>query len=270
MTSTSGIEYWEIANYPLENARIGEFNAVRLVRCAYGDRLTLANDFLTPGTAEFIYPYTSFTVALARGVKIKPLRGGQQSDAEPAESGNYVQAVLQVTFSTVGPALYNDTTLIDEDLVSGAKLYSTDAKGLHWGVGDDAKPLEPAEAPPLVVAKGTYYLRYPRTTVIPDTVLTHPQKVNANAVTAYFLGLTFSAETLLYIGATIKHSVGTGGSRTYDIRHAFDYMAGDNGDGEGQHGWNWPWRPKTHKFEQVFEGPDDTPVPYYQTADFNF
>ncbi len=263
----SSIDYWEVKNYPLEEAAIGKFTARRLVRCAWADRLTLANDFLTPGTSDFIYPYTNFTVALARKVRIRPLPNVRQSEGDTEEQASYSQALLDVFYSTLGPALWNNTTLLHEEFHPRIRYGPASTKGLVWDVGDDAISVETKEAAERLNATAIYLLQYPRETVIPATVLTHFGAVNAGAVTAYWMGITFPAETLLYLGADIIHNVGTDGSRTYDIRHQFLYKSNDNG--EGPLGWNWHWRKKTEQYEQM-RLPDGNIVNRYPPKDFAF
>lgn len=263
----SSIDYREVKNYPLEEARIGVFTARRLVHCAWPDRYTLANDFLTPGSADFVYPYTDFTVALARKVRIRNLPNVRQSEGDTAEEARYTRALLEVFYSTAGPALRNGTTLLHEEFHPKLKGRVMSEEGLVWNVGDDAKKLTPGDAGPRFEAQGDYLLQYPREVLIPATTLTHPGSVNGDAVAAYWLGYIFAPETLLYWGADIIHNVGTDGSRTYDIRHSFSYKANDNG--EGPLGWNWHWRQDTQQYEEIRDV-DGNVLKRYPLKDFEF
>jgi hypothetical protein len=258
---------WEVKNYPLEEASIGVFKARRLMRCPWADRYTEASDILDPTSSDFIYPYTSFTTALARKVRIRPYPEGRISEGDTSEQASYSQALLDVFYSTLGPALWNNTTLLHEEFHPRMKDGPASVKGLVWDVGDDAVPVKHKEAATRLNASAIYLLQYPRETAIPAAVLTHFGSVNAAAVTAYWLGLTFPAETLLYLGADIIHNVGTDGSRTYDIRHQFLYKANDNG--EGPLGWNWFWRELTQQYEQL-RTPDGNTLDRYPPKDFAF
>ncbi len=260
------VSFWEHAGWPRELNFIDAFAGERKLVCAWGDRQTLANEILVP--PNNVYPYNNSGAFVSHAPKTRPLANGKQTQGAQTHMASYELAVVTVNYSTKGQVagVTPGGDLISEWMSTGATFKTLDRTDLVWAA-NDGDPLRPAEGADKIEPIGSYILLYNSLPVLPDAVLTQPGTVNSIAVSTYLLGLTFAAETLLYMGANITPSRNSQGVTTFQVRHKFRYAA--HADDAGVHGWNYFWRASTNRYEQVFKAGGIRVKPFTPVA-FNF
>ena len=252
------VNHYEMTNWPKEGYRLGGgFIAERRLKCAWTDRDTLAREILGE-----TYPYNSIG-AMAMEAYPEPIKGEALAVGASADMSSYAEAVVVVKYSTQGASEVVSGNLISEWLETSIDFKTLDHRGLQWGVGGGAEALFPAEAPGRIEPTIDYVLLYHELSAVPSSVVTHTGLVNASAVTAYLMGLTFAPETLLYLGAQVGRSITTAGSTGFSVKHRFRFKGNDG------HGWNWFWDQRTHGYSQIRLKTGAVHKPYL-TAGFNF
>ncbi len=260
------VAYYEMAGWPRELVFVDAFAGERKLICAWGDRATLANDILSPGNN--VYPYNNSGALVSHVPKIRPLAGGKETQGAQIHMASYEKAVVTVNYSTKGRivGVTPGGDLISEWMSTGSTFKTLDRTQLAWAA-NDGEPLRPGEGPDKIEPVANYVLLYNSLPSLPGSVLTSPGTVNSEAVSTYLLGLTFAAETLMYAGSNITRSLNPQGASAFQVRQKFRYRA--NADEFGVHGWNYFWRTKKNKYEQVFEAGGDRIKPFTPIA-FNF
>lgn len=262
------VSFWEHAGWPRELVFVDAFAAERKLVCAWGDRQTLANEILSTGNN--VYPYNSSGALVSHVPRIRPLVNGKETQGAQVHMADYELAVVTVNYSTKGriTGVTPGGNLISEWMSTGSTFKTLDRTQLAWAA-NDGEPLKPGEGLDKIEPVGNYVLLYNSLPVLPGSVLTQPGTVNNAGVSTYLLGLTFAAETLLYMGSNITRSLNALGVTAFQVRHKFRYKA--NADEFGVHGWNYFWNTATNKYEQVFvAGAGGVRVKPFTPVAFNF
>ena len=234
------VPHYEIAGWPREKHVINAFAAERRLRIAWADRYTFLDEIgVYP---DNVYPYRTVMDATVTSVRFDPVPRARQAEGATADRATYdgelaCRAILN--YSTSGPRGAN---LITENLRTFRRYFRVNHNLLEWTGGT---ALTRDEAPFRSEVGLVYRLRYHNLTNIPANTILLPGYVNTSNTTAYFLGITFPPETLLYAGATVSHVISTAGTTNYDVEHVFYYLS------NGGNGWNYGFRNSTGAYAQI-------------------
>jgi len=225
------VSYGEVHGYPKSRWVRGEFFGTRKLRCAWADRDDLLAEL--DGTS---WPYADgVDEAISREAAIEPLPAQLTADGNMA---SYEYALVTVKYSTVGPQLHS-LRWIDESLTPFAFAQRMDHELLAWA---DGTKLAYNEAPSRTTYGLNYMFKLYNQETVPANVYDNVGYVNANAVTAYTLNMTFPIGTLLYSSAHLSRRTSWAGSFLWDAAYYFKY-----------HPWGWNTFPRaaTNAYEAV-------------------
>lgn len=236
--------------YPRGVWKWNHYFAVTRLKCAWTDANTLASELYDGVNTTYPYNDSGATVV---DVGIEPLKRSATGQATTTYNAayslssltGYVTAVLTVKYSTLGPRWVNGK-LVTETLRTFTDIHRLSHRGLVFGVGTDARPLHPNEAPFQLQPGMVYAITYHRLASFPLAVSTvEPGTVNQGAIVAPVMGVTFPPETLVYMGAQVHHATYIFGTSPYTVTYMFRYKCNEN------RGWNWCWNQELGEFMKV-------------------
>jgi hypothetical protein len=258
------VDYEEMAGSPAESIGANGFEATRILRCAWADRITLARELggEFDGTIDLpqVYPHD----AGARVVEI-PSIAGHDDDAPTAYLGNtriaaYQYALLTVKYGRGVPASGGgggSPELTDETVEPLTEFVTLSPKGMTWG-SLGGTPLENDEAPGMLLKSFNWVFTRMNVSDIPAAVDTLIGNVNNSTIESRSLGFTFSPETLLYTPPFLSRKVNADGvTSRWTIQFRFSRRP---------QGWNKFFRPETNAWDSIYKGA--TQVKPYPLGDF--
>jgi len=226
----------------------GLMTASVTLRCAWGDRHTIASDILfnhrpwPKGTASL--------TPLAYGAGIAPA-----SDQAGAISGQMIMptdALVTIHYST------KKVELITESLEPTTEFVNLPPEFFTWS---DGTALDDDEAPGVLkrglnLTRTELYVNPPLT----NDLITLPGSVNVAAFTSGLTGWTFDAETLLFAPPVINSKYNSIGDLQFDMVKRFTY---------NPNGWNTYYRADTGTWQRILLKATGGAVLSYPLADFS-
>lgn len=264
------IDFSEFEGSPTEQNGPQGFQATRILRCAWADRLTLHDQLL--GTFDdgmggsttdlpHLYPHRDGV----RCVSIPNIVGHDDDcplpDGADTTVATYQYALVTATYaeSQLGPGAGGGSVeLTDETIEPWAEWTTYPPKGLKWGstTGDSLTDDEAIGR----LFKGFNWV-YTRMNVasVPSAYASLVGKVNNGSITSSRLGFTFAAETLLYEPPLLTRKVNPDGvSSKWTITTRFKYRPAT---------WNKYWRPSANDYVAIYDSGGQ--VKPYTPADFS-
>ena len=268
------VDHEELDGSPTESYDDQGFKAVRVLQCAWADRLTLAEE-LRGGNRyvgdQYVYTrpqrYPHYEQATVADVSIAPF-GATQAGADTTQA-SYPYARLTVTYRVPdygsNPAEEIEETLVTESLEPAAEFLTLPHEGYFWKDGADWVPLTETEAPQKLLRMLEWVYTRHQQTHLPSAVLDLVGKVNDSTVTSTTLGLSFPAGTLLYNPPQLEREITTTGAKAWRVTYRFTYRPS---------GWNkFPRRKKDGKdtsFETIYKSQDaGDPLVVYESGSFS-
>ncbi len=242
--------HFEVQGWPKELYVLKGSAYERKIRCAWNDRYALASELDT--YPDSIFPYNTASGAILDTIKMEPERNSKSSDAGNGKI-SYENAILTCNYSTLGPSTAN---LVSERLTPGVSGVKLAGDRLYWDTAGE----KPVGTGSRLIPVATYTLRYHRAAAVPAAALTLPGYVNNNTVETKILGVSFSANFLLYRGAVVRRVLSAAGITLFDATHVCSYAYNDG------FGWNRLWRPETGTFGLVYDSDGNLKAPYPTTA----
>lgn len=141
-------------------------------------------------------------------------------------------------------------TVFSERIEPQAEFQRLDHRYFRWASG---APLTDAEAPGLLKRSLNFVRQFYNMPSVPAAILSGVGCVHNGPVTSTELGLTFPAETLLFLPNPIETTVTTGGTTGYNYTLKFAYKPG---------GWNKFYRPSTNTYESIYNLAGTVVKPY--------
>ena len=263
-------------------ARQGGFSAVRTLKCAWADRLTLARQLLRAYTVvtlgrTFIvgdlYPYRSR--CYVTGITgITPV--GKATSGSPI---SWPHAYLTVQYegrsftpggASGGPGVSSSSvssnqeffTVADFTLDVAAEFLTLPGKKLYWNDVDSTssgalEPIEDVEAPGRLVRMMDTSVNWRESGTLPTALHTLAGYVNSDEVTSTVLGWTFPIETLLYQGISATKEIFSDGSTdVWDVTGRLTYRPD---------GWNKFYKSGTTAAQPIYDGSGAVFKPYPTT-----
>jgi hypothetical protein len=251
------VAYEELVGSPQEQFTARGFEAVRMLKCAWPDRLALAGQLLgsvkaTGEAALRVLPssYPHFPRAQVTGLVVEPLDTRIGASAGDTRVAAYQHAKLTVRYGTqsydVSPQDEPVQPYVTEALEPTGEFITLSARELYWSnePGSGGVALADDEAPgKLVRGLDWIYTRHSAVSV-PDEAFTLIGSVNSAAVTSRALGYVFAAQTLLYNPPHIRRVVTSEGRLAWELAYRFTYRPAT---------WNRFWRTATASFEELYD-----------------
>jgi len=202
--------------------------------CDWTDRHSLAADILLnrrvfPALSAWAFPPRAVSCAIAM-FPAKGTASGQELD--------YEKAIVTVAYSTAAEA-----DLVSESLEPTVEFLTQDYRRFRW-TDEDGDLLLEGEAPG-VQLRGLNLVRtlYRVEPPLPAVLLTGVGGVNDTTYVSSLLGLTFAAETLLFVPPVLSRSITTAGAGAWQIGLKFSFKP---------NGWNKYFRAATNTWERIF------------------
>lgn len=234
------IAFTEEHGSPTESKEDGVFEATRVLRCVWEDRLTL----MAEKTNES-YPYDTAQFATALGFGIEPAPGKSAIGVNGSKIITYEHALVTIVYrspsSDTGELIGSYVTT--ERLEPTTTMISLPHKFFQWGLTGDT--LEESEAPARQAHGMDYIVSHLNVnpTIGPytifDSVVLLVGKVNNANVAMRFLPYTIGTEKMLCLNPLVTRN----GVGLFDYTYAFSIF---------QEGWNKFWRAKTLAYEQIY------------------
>lgn len=237
----SAIECFEVKGTAREDYSIeGGIQASVRLEVSGANRISLINDLLAnqrawPALSAMTQPPRAYAASAV------PFSTDQVVDGQV-----YTWDVYQVDVKySTDPT----RTIVSESIEPSAEFVRLDHRFFRWASG---APLTDQEAPgllkPGLILSKTYYQQ----TLVPNEVLTGAGKVHNASYTSSF-GLTFAAESLLYLPNPVTKTVTTAGSDGYTYTNKFSW---------NPYGWNKFYRPATNSWENIYDLLGNVVKPY--------
>lgn len=224
------------------------------LRCTWANRYLLMADILGnyrpwPYSAG-LYPSGASFIA------------GRESYTGNGQGMDYEDANIQFSYGIPGSKDIPDpTTLASESLEPTVEFLTQDPRNYKWETASAnpnvSQKLKEGEEP----GKLHRGLRLVRTlynlTAINSNILTLPGKVNSTSYVSALLGLTFPADTLLFIPPQISRTYTTAGASAWTVQLGWEYK---------ENGWNKYWRQETQAWDYIKVVATDTRYYSYPQA----
>lgn len=257
-TAAITIPHEELATSPRESWSADSFKATRQLRCAWKDRLALAEQLAGSRSADGSYQspasYPHFSAARVASVSIEPV--GPPADlAGDTQAAAYTHAVVTAAYATD----VDVQALVSERIEPTSQSLTLGTSGLAWDAapGDGGQPLNADEAPLHIVRGLDYVLTLHRAATIPQATLSLIGKTNASDVHATRLGLSFPAQTLLYTPPKLERIITTEGAQAWRIEYRLRYRP---------FSWNHAWHSAAADYRPLYS--THGLVALYPQADF--
>jgi len=244
------ITYSEMEESPREEIGVESQSAVRVLKCAWADRLRLAAELvgytqvMGLDTIHFLphqYPWSGLLHLYANDVDIKPFTNKMVgSNAYLAE---YSEAVLTVTYKVPDYEMpeENEETYVTESIEPATEFMTLSHKNLFWDE-NGAEPIDATDAPSKLVRMTAWVYTMHKLTTLPSQVFTLPGKVNLDDVYSWSLNKWFAYETLLCGDPSLSREKTSTGVTAWAV--TFRFIHRNAGDFNNPLGWNEFPRPK--------------------------
>lgn len=218
---------------PSENyGEEGGFHAMRYLKCAWGDRHTLAREL--KGTIDvqddqliitLPHAHPAFEIAFVRNVGIS---GFGKPGADSATVLNFEHAIVAAQYKTgrwldiPGDGEGEENVLVEETLDAGGEYLTRSNRKLYWDA-EKASQVSEDEAPQIFVQLATWRYTIMQIPCFPTGFFDLIGKVNQAAVKSQTLGITFAAETLLMEPAQPSRLITNSGAQAWKLPIALTY-----------------------------------------------
>jgi hypothetical protein len=162
------------------------------------------------------------------------------------EGTQYVHAIIDLEYSSYGIGA-NSGNILMEALEPELEVQRIDPAPYSWYGGQPIGQQRPLQFIPGV----RYTITYPFANSIAPSVLTLPGYVNSDAFNTYLLGITFPAESLLYLPGPVEVGVNVQGNFKCKYAHHMKFVNRTSSQG-GYNGWQCDWNPNTSQFEDYY------------------
>lgn len=249
------IDICEVADgsNPKESYAKGGFTASTVLRVPWADRYTVMNAMAENRSA---YPRCIDALCLVNGISCSPMDG--KFPGEPTHNELIVPeyALLSVTY---GQGATNDASeggrgIFTESFEPNSRFQTVGHTNLKWKtVGGVYKGmLKQEQAPSIPLLSMDYVQTRFELTSIPAAVL-KPNHVNLASFYASLIGITFPAETLLYVNSQCSRQINTSGTAKWTMSSRFRYQ---------KDGWNTFYNAEVGEWCEIWRdtGPGGTPA----------
>ena len=225
---------------PTERMTDQGFEATRFWRVPWAQRIAFMQALMpletpldTDGGRMLLrlgHEYPHYDGAFVSGVGLRGKLGRIVADGADTRQASYELAIVEATYTTGqftdgggGGGGDTDVTLAEETLESAAQHVTLSEQTVYWDAAGTAEPLDSIEAPQFVLALLDYTYSRKRVRLIPTVYTSLLGKVNTSAIVSSRLGLTFAAETLLYLSVNTHRVITQDGVQAWDATLRFTF-----------------------------------------------
>lgn len=238
------------------NAITGHITASVTLRCAWADRLYLADDILMNRRTYPLITTAFSPIALTAAI----VQADQ--DYNQVTVGQWrppKTAKVTIQYGLPDTAQSSNFDVVAESLEPIGEFRRLDYSMFRWG-SRSGKALIPEEAPGMMDVKLRLTRRIYRLTNMPPAALSLFGKVNNAAYNSPILGFTFATETILYDAPQPELTISSDGSQGFNLTQNFVY---------NPFGWNKYFNPSNGTWEYIYHVSSDSPFKSYIPDDFS-
>lgn len=231
----------------------GGFTASTVLRVPWPDRYTVMNAL---AENRSVYPRAVGSECFCNGVSSVPAPGEMGGEPTHEELIVPTHALLTVNY---GQGVMNDASeggrgIFTESFEPNGRFQTIGHKNLKWKpVGGSLGPLlKQDQAPSIPLLSMDYVQTRFELTAIPVATL-KPNHVNLASHLAYLLGITFPAETLLYVNSQCQRTMNSSGTSKWTMSSRFRFQ---------YDGWNVFYNAELDEWCEIWKdvGPGGTPT----------
>lgn len=214
------------------------------LRCTWANRRLLASDLLygTDGTPR---QWPSNSSLYCTQVSVKPELTKYTASGQEII---YEHAILDVSYAIPGNqgggggggVPMDPINLYSETLTPYTRVMTLGPSGFEWT--SDGAALKSGEEPGKVIHGMRLTRHLFSVAAISSTILDLPGSVHNATYQSQLLGLTFAANTLLFIPPELSRTVTGAGASAWDLKLSWDYQKDE---------WNKVWRKDTETFDSI-------------------
>lgn len=269
------VSYEEMKGSPREYVKSGLIEAERKLLVNWEDRLTLCRELLGYWSSGVYFPPALYEPEgneilhniYAYDCTVEPIKAPSSSSGY-----SYEKAIVTVKYKYQQIEYVDDNpTFITESIEPAAEFLTLTRKGLYFGAGGSAVPLdEDMEAPAMIIRMIDWVYTIHGVLSLGIAYYDLPGKVNNASVYSYALDRSFPAETLLCGNPSAHREITRQGLPLWTVTYRFTYK--NMGTLASPKGWNhWPRTDNADSagidFERITDGTDNVPI--YTLADFS-
>jgi hypothetical protein len=212
-----------VSGWPKEKTGLNSFSAELKLIGPWDDRFAQARRILGISGGILTSPtkYMDLKNVRAKEIGIEPL-GDRLTDDSTDDSPLYEKAIITVNYNSdndISTESGDSATLMEESLEPDVNFVSAPWRKLFWKT--DGYPLTEAETPQFPVSRIRWNVVLYNLKTLPTGLLTDSTKCNATAIKSNTLGVTFPAETLLYLAGSPKRLFTTEGVSSWTCAMSF-------------------------------------------------
>lgn len=255
--SFSLVECYEVHGTAKENKTLDDWTASVQLRTPWAKRHLLMDDILGNQRRWPYWPY-------AGGIGLYPRNAALAVPATDFTSSgqgmDYEFANINVNYGIPGktdqPDPSNPVDLASESLEPTSEFITEDYRLFKWKY--DGQPLTEGEEPGRLIRGLRLVRTIFKVATLNANILTLPGTVNDAEWTSPLLGLTFAAETLLFVPPQLSRTITTAGASAWNLRLGWEYKP---------NGWNKWWRQELQDYDTIVAIRDGTDYePYTPTS----
>lgn len=235
---------------PQEGVGVASQDGIRILKCAWVDRLTLATQLvgythiIGLDTIHYLphqYPHAGLRHLFASDIRIGRL-ASKMIGADPRVA-IYNEAILTVTYSVPDYEFptEDEETYVTESLEPATDFMTMSHIGLFWD-RRGREPIDPTEAPAKLVRMTAWVYTLHALKSLPPQIFTLPGTVNLRDVYSWSLDKWFAYETLLCGDPSLSREKTTTGVTAWAV--TFRFIEKNAGSFAHPLGWNEFPKPK--------------------------
>ena len=198
---------------------MGGFKAVRRLRCAWRDRIKLANQLRGYTAGVFSEPatYPDVSGAYVQTVAIEPA-----GDRVTNSSGlpDYEWAILTVEYEQAAIESNEDGVWAKDSFSPAAEFMTRDQTDLYWA-SDGTDPVKKIEAPGVIIRMTEWVIVQHNMQYVPVELNDYIGFVNSIQLISASTGRVFEPETILFNGAAQEQQWTQDGPSGWTVTYAF-------------------------------------------------
>ena len=233
-------DHHEKQRFPQASGDVFNGRRIRRLRCAWGNA-----EALVQGLLLTVYPYDGSGM-LATKFSYQPWKDSRQSHLSESLA-SYDDAEVTIIYETNSPTI----NLISESFSPFTETHSGWHEDVYWSNGD---PVPESDSPKITEAGLVYSRTYHRTQSLPQSAFTDIGLVNGAQITGKVIPVQFPADTLLYTGPNVTHSLISNGIMGFNAKYNFLAV------NRGGDGWNGHWRSDEGLFMTIKNRANGNPI----------
>lgn len=216
----------------------GKVTASVTLRCYFNDREALVADIL--GNRRVWPKWSGANAPVATTAVVRDAPGTYATVGQLITPGN---SLVTVNYGTLEHAAVGAFDVVSESIEPAAEFQTLDYRNFRWGA-TDGPPLKKGEEPGKLNVKVMLTRRIFKVPLpLHALVMSAIGSCNLASYASPLLGITFAAETLLYMEPSIERTLNSSGVSSVNLTQKWMF---------NPNGWNKYWRAETESWSFIY------------------